>query len=122
RLAAEVERGSGGVDALFRVRGGAERLAMGRTVELVLALPPERGVVALPLEALYGTDRVFLLDGDRMREVAVERVGERRDEDGEVRVLLRGPALVEGARVVTTQLPNAIDGLRVKLAGDAPVS
>ena len=122
RLAARVERGSGGVDALFRVEGEAERLPMGRTVELVLELPPQPDVVALPLEALYGTDRVFLLEGGRMREVEVERVGERRGVDGETRVLLRGEALVSGARVVTTQLPNAIDGLRVRVAGEQPAS
>ncbi len=116
RLAARVEPGSGGVDALFRVEGDTDGLPIGRIVELVLELPPERDVVALPMEALYGTDRVFLLDGERMREVAVERVGERR-AGNETRVLLRGPQLVAGARVVTTQLPNAIDGLRVKVAG-----
>ena len=123
RLAALVERGSGGVDGLFTVGGDADRLAIGRTLELRLELPAEDDVVALPLEALYGSDRVFLLDGDRMREVAVQRVGERRGADGEVRVLVRSPALVEGVQVITTQLPNAIDGLRVKLAeGEPPAS
>lgn len=117
RLAAQVERGSGGVDALFRVVDNADDLPMGRTVELMLELQPEDGVVALPMEALYGSDRVFLLDGERMREVEVERVGERRD-DRETRVLLRGEQLTEGTRVIVTQLPNAIDGLRVQVAGE----
>ena len=117
RLAAQVERGSGGVDALFRVEGDTDALPIGRTVELLLELPPERGVVALPMEALYGTDRVFLLDDGRMREIEVERVGERRN-GRQARVLLRGERLVDGAHVIVTQLPNAIDGLRVKVAGE----
>jgi len=38
-------------------------------------------------------------------------------------MLVRSPALVEGVQVITTQLPNAIDGLRVKLAeGEPPAS
>lgn len=122
RLAAQVQRGSGGIDALFRIDGDTAQLPIGRTVELELELLPVPDVVALPLEALYGTDRVFLLEEGRLREVAVQRVGERRSEDGGTQVLLRGEALVDGARVLTTQLPNAIDGLRVRVAGESPAS
>ncbi len=116
RLAGHVERGSGGLDGLFRITGGSGLLQLGRTMELVLTLPTQGGVVALPHEAVYGMDRVYGIVDGRMEGMVVERVGEIRSTAGERRVLLRGPALADGAQVVITQLPNAIEGLRVRAA------
>lgn len=118
RLTARIERGSGGADGLFRVIEGNTWLQLGRTVSLTLDLPPVHDAVALPREALYGTNRVFVVGGDglRMESVRVERLGETRPAGGEGRVIVRGPRLEATARVIVTQLPNAIDGLRIKVA------
>ena len=119
RLTAQVDPGSGGADGLFRVTEGNAWLQIGRTVELVLDLPPIHGAVTAPREALYGTDRVFLLDGQRMKGIQVERLGETRVGDGDSRLILRSPRLKASDRLIVTHLPNAIDGLRVKEAGAA---
>ncbi len=116
RLAGEVTRGSGGADALFRITSDHQWLPLGRTVKLVVDLPTVSDVVALPYEAIYGTSKVYLLDGDRMRGIEVERRGERYARDGSHRVLVHSPELTHGARIIVTQLPNAIDGLRVSVA------
>lgn len=116
RLAGHVQRGSGGLDGLFRITGGSGPLQLGRTMELVLTLPTQGAVAALPPEAIYGMDRVYTIVEKRMEGVLVERVGEIRSSTGERRVLVRGPALADGAEVVITQLPNAIEGLRVRVA------
>ena len=113
RLGGEASRNSGGVDALFRVSEDAGVLAPGRVLALLVDLPPEETVVALPFEALYGLDRIYRLADGRMAALAVERVGERREAEGRVRVLVRNPELVAGDRIITTQLPNAITGLKV---------
>ncbi len=120
RLTGEVERRSGGADALLRVTQGAGGLQLGRTVALTLELPTVVDVVALPFEALYGSDRIFVLDeqGERMRAVAVSRVGELQRPDASSRVLLRAPEIEDTVRVVVTQLPNAIDGLRVRVVDE----
>ena len=120
RLTARVDRGSGGADGLFRVTRGNRWLQLGRTVELVLDLPAVTDAVTAPREALYGTDRVFVLDGERMRSVEVERLGESRGDDGSDRVILRSPELKPDDRLIVTHLPNAIDGLKVKVAGPPP--
>ena len=117
RLTALVDPGSGGADALFRVTEGAAWLQIGRAVELVLDLPPVHGAVAVPRDALYGTDRVFVLDGERMKSVEVERLGETRADLGDRRVIVRSPLLTASDRLVVTQLPNALDGLKVREAG-----
>ena len=117
RLTARVDRGSGGADGLFRVTKGNAWLQLGRTVEFVLDLPAVEEAVSVPREALYGTDRVFVLDGERMRGVEVERLGETHPDDGDGRVILRSPDLKPSDRLIVTHLPNAIDGLRVRVVG-----
>ncbi len=115
RLSGEVRRGAGGLDALFRITDNDPWLQIGSTVEVLLTLPIERDVIAIPISALYGTDRVYKLKDDRMRVATVERVGEASLATGEKRVLVRSPDLNEGDRVIVTQLPNAIDGLKVRV-------
>lgn len=116
RFTAEVERGGGGADAYFRVVEGGSDLPLGRTVELIVDLPDIEGGVALPYEAIYGTDRIYRMENDRMKGVRVERVGEQRGPQGEIRVLVKSAELTANDRIIITQLPNAMDGLRVKIA------
>ena len=114
RLAGEVQ--NGGVEGLFAVDEGAERLPQGRFVRFDLALPAQSDLLALPYEAIYGGDRVYRVDDQsRLRPVFVERVGEVRDGE-HTRVLVRSTTLVPGDRVILTQLPNAVDGLLVQIA------
>ena len=120
RLTARVDRGSGGADGLFRVTQGNTWLQLGRTVELIMDLPAVENAVTAPREALYGTDRVFVLDGERMRSVEVERLGETRAGDGGSRLILRSPDLKPNDRLIVTHQPNAIDGLKVKVAEAPP--
>ena len=116
RLTSRVARGAGGTDALFRVTEGAGLLSLDQSVELTLRLPAVGASVALPYEALYGLDRIYLLDDSRMRSVLVERVGDMQVADGSRRVIVRSGELEAGARVIVTQLPNASDGLKVRVA------
>jgi multidrug resistance efflux pump len=116
-LAGETSSGTGGVDALFQLSRGGESVSQGRFVRLELRLPERTGLIALPYEALYGVDRVYIVDEDsRLRPVGVTRVGETRDPGGRARVLIQAPALPADAQVITTQLPNALDGLLVDVA------
>lgn len=118
-LAGAVDQGSGGVEGLFELKDAGADLQQGRFVKLYLELPPVDGLVALPHEAVYGSDRVYRMDEqNRMRPIRVERVGEMPVGNGLTRVLVRSPELVLGTPVITTQLPNAIDGLLVRLAGE----
>lgn len=52
-----------------------------------------------------------------MQGVTVERIGETRSAQGIREVLLRSLALTEGDDVVVTQLPHALEGLKVRVAG-----
>jgi hypothetical protein len=73
--------------------------------------------VAIPFSALYGADSVYLLSSaGRMQRARIERIGEARGSNGERRLLVSGKALVAGAQLITTHLPNAITGLKVDVA------
>lgn len=119
-LAGDAVSAVAGMDALFDVVDAAGAgLEQGRFVRLELSLPASADLIALPHEAVYGTDRVYRIDdAGRMRGERVERIGEVRMGDGETRLLVRAPGLADGTRIVTTQLPNALDGLLVRLASD----
>lgn len=119
-LAAEAGSATGGIDGLFTVTEGAAEISQGRFVRVELALPTQDGLIALPHEAIYGTDRVYLVDDQsRMRPLRVERVGETRLDGGQTRVLVRAADLPVDARVIVTQLPNALDGLLVRAVDGA---
>jgi hypothetical protein len=89
---------------------------------LELQLPAVDDAIAVPRSALYGNDHVYRVSEGRLERVRVERLGESRGESqGELRgddrgsrLLLRSDALRPGDRIATTQLPNAVDGLRVR--------
>jgi multidrug efflux pump subunit AcrA (membrane-fusion protein) len=115
RLAGQIGQNSGGIDGLFRVKQGTDWLRLGQFFTLALALPEQHRVVALPFEAVYGTNRIYKLVDGRMQGLAVERVGEQVMSSGESTILVRSAELIAGDQVIVTQLPNAMDGLKVKL-------
>jgi RND family efflux transporter MFP subunit len=119
RLGGRSPQGGAGVEGLFRVAGEAPAdLPLGRFAELTVELPPVAEAVAVPFSALYGRDRIYVVRDGRMRAIQVERVGQRAEPDGPSMALVRAPELRAGDRVVTTQLPRAMDGLKVRTAGD----
>ena len=116
RLVGAVEKGRSGVDGLITLKPGSNPPDLGRAVEVRMTMPPVDGVVALPVQAVYGQRRVFLIDDGLLAGIDVERVGELTTARGEYKLLVRAPRLNDGARVLTTQLSNAVTGLRVSVS------
>lgn len=138
RLSGQVKRGQSGLDAFFQLSADrrAPETALGSMIELDITLPAEDAVVALPVQAIYENDRIYVIrdvtasdvtaiDGNalegavheyRLEAITVERVGESQAADGTHRILVRSPAISSGARIITTQLPRAISGLLVEPA------
>jgi multidrug efflux pump subunit AcrA (membrane-fusion protein) len=95
RVSGQTLASSGGVDSFVGITPGQSvaGLRLGSTVSLSLELPIEPDVVAVPGEAIYGSDRLYKLEDNRMRMIKVERVGEREYSDGRTEVLIRTPQL-----------------------------
>jgi hypothetical protein len=90
-------------------------LELGRTIPVLVSLPPQPGVFALPATAVYGADTVYHINNDRLIRVAVEHVGEYRNGEWGSWSLFRSTALQDGDIVLTSQLPNAVEGLKVEI-------
>lgn len=114
RLSGEVKLDSGGIDGLFSIMGHKHMLALGSFVELKLSLAQQDHVVALPFNALYGLNSIYRVNEGYLESIQIERIGEHTTSSGVKQLLVRGDALKEGDQIVSTQLPNAITGLRVE--------
>jgi len=114
RLSGEVKLDSGGIDGLFSIVTNTQSIALGTFVELRLGLAQQDEVVALPFNALYGLNHVYRLNDGYLELIQIERIGEYTNKNGEKQLLLRGEELNQDDQIVSTQLPNAITGLRVE--------
>ncbi len=113
RVSGQINPDSGGIDGLFGVMRGGKLLRLGEFLSLFLSLPKQSDVVALPFEAVYGRNHIYKLVDGRMRGVTIERLGEQVLASGKSQILVRSPKLQVGDQVIVTQLPNAIEGLKV---------
>ena len=114
-----------GTEAVLELNGESGALRPGALQPLLLQRPARDNLIAIPFSALYGADSVYIMtDDNRMQRVTVQRVGEALSENGERRLLIASEHLKPGMRLITTHLPNAITGLKVKLADSkgAPAS
>ncbi len=115
RFSGRADPGQGGVEALFAVTADHTDLVLGRFAALEVLLPPEPESVLLPFEALYDAGRVYRVVDGRMQAVEVARLGQAEMANGERGVLVRAPELESGDRIVSTQIPQAMDGARVQV-------
>ncbi|MEX0604950.1 MAG: HlyD family efflux transporter periplasmic adaptor subunit [Marinobacter sp.] len=119
RLSGQVNVGAGGVDGLFRFQGGQPPAALNRTLDLLLDLNARENTFSLPVSALYDESTVYKVVEDRLTSVQVVLVGDRF-EDGSQRLLVQSGQLQDGDRILATQLPNAINGLKVDVIEAEP--
>ena len=69
--------------------------------------------ISLPLAALYGADIAYAVVDGRLSPRRVEYVGEHDAPTGETRAVVVSDELEPGDEVITTQIPAAVDGLKV---------
>ena len=130
RFAGNVRAGHSGSDAFFQIdtteatettEGSLQLevgpLEVGRVVNLMITLPPEADLIALPVQSIYENDRIYQVRNDRLQALTVERLGDYQTETGEYRILVRSGELHAGQSILTTQLPKAISGLLVRPLG-----
>jgi len=118
RLALQFDRVSGvadarGIDGLFTFIQGGKLIRLGSTLSLLLKRPEQTGVVAIPYSALYDNDRIYIAVDGKLQALSVKRLGELINTDGNPALLISSPQLHNGDQIVTTNLPNAMNGLRV---------
>ncbi len=103
-----------GIDGLFGFEAGAETVRVGEMLRFQIVRPPRQNVVAVPYRSIYGSNRLYLMDDDRMKGIEVEVLGSYIGDKDEERLLVASEQIKPGDRIVVTHLPNAISGLRVE--------
>lgn len=106
------EATTSGLDGFFKVPAELSGLRPGDVLEIVLEMPTQQQGFAVPYSALYSSDRVYVVEDDRLVARSVSVVGEV--EIDHVRWALIEGELLEGDQLSVTHLPNAISGLLVK--------
>lgn len=114
RMGRFVATGHAGVDAWLLVTSGVDHLSLGLSMEVVMQLPQIDKVVSLPVDALYGKQRLYKVVDGKMQAVQVEHIADQVFAKGGRRIIVRSPLLKDGDVVVVSQIPDAITGLFVK--------
>ncbi len=122
RISGQTRQGSGSVDAFLRFDQAPRSTQLGATVQVLLSLPAEGDAIAVPAEAIYGRNRIYTVQGERMMSLDVERLGERTLGSGTSEIIIRSPELTAEDLIITTKVSTAADGLLVAVretdAGD----
>lgn len=119
-IGAQVRSGRAGTDVLF-ASPAAAGLALGRAVDVTITLPPQDGLIEVPLQGVYADRIVYTVSDDVLRAVEIERVGVREDDEGRMSLLVRAPDLKAGDPFVVSALSRVASGTRVRIIGaDAP--
>ncbi len=104
-----------GVDALFVINSEViDELTIGETLEMILVLPSIENVFSLPVSSIYGSNRIYRVEDERLVAVKVEKPGSQYINDNQF-VLVRSEKLKPGDEIITTQLPHAVSGLKVEV-------
>jgi multidrug efflux pump subunit AcrA (membrane-fusion protein) len=115
RISGSIASNGHGVDALFKVNSdAADTFTIGDTLEMTLELPAIEDVFSVPVSSIYGTDRIYRVEDERLVAVNVEKLGNQY-RDGRQFVLVRSDSIKHGDEIITTQLPLAVNGLKVEV-------
>ena len=114
RLASTVATGHGGVDAYFRMSSNSIYPELGRSVTVLLSLSPVEEALAIPYKAVYGSNQVFKVFSDSLKSATIKRHGQVV-RNNKTYIVATSSDLETDDLLVTTQLNNAVDGLKVEI-------
>jgi multidrug efflux pump subunit AcrA (membrane-fusion protein) len=117
RLAGQAS--ASGTDAYFQPETAGSGLRPGSLLTLRFGLPEQTDVVAVPFQAIYGNSRIYTLKNERLVGLDVVSVGQYTNTDGNNLLLIKSDQLADGDAIVTTHLPNAVTGLKVKTGSNS---
>ena len=112
RLASEVDTGDANIDAFFTVpKKYAALVPLGTSVAVLINLPAVQAY-KIPRTALYGHNKIYIIQNHRLKSIKVDRLG-KIESNSSLDLLITSPELKPGDRLLVTKLPNARGGLKV---------
>lgn len=120
RFAAQTD-GSASMTAFFRlISGQASQLPLGRFIEARMTLPTQEPSIWIPTSALYGRDRIYRIDNDRLEAITINLLGEY-EKQGSPGYLVQTEQLQSGDRLLASRLPQAVEGLAIDVIDEYSV-
>jgi len=114
RLASEVSIGQGGVDAIFSIDNNKSvQLTLGRTIQLWLDLPPMNNVIAIPEQALYPGNQIYLYQNHYATPFTVETMGMTQTDKQHKYILIQSSSLPTTAEIIITRIPDITTKIRL---------
>lgn len=117
RLSLASSQQHGGRDAWLVPVDPDLSLPLNKSLRVILELPAQQNLIALPISSIYGTDRVFRIRDERLESLVVQPIGYHYQDGAQDKVLVSSDTINDGDQIITTQLPKAINGLKVTLQG-----
>jgi|GEM_PF-4363455 len=116
RLSGQVSERTGAIEATFTIDTPTDNISLGQQLELSLKLPSAEHAFIIPTTALYGTNRVYKIIDSRLVATRVNILGDYQSDNTGQYLVATSKDIVDGELIMTTQLPDAVENLLVKLA------
>jgi RND family efflux transporter MFP subunit len=116
RLSGQVSEHTGAIEAIFKIPSPSSNLALGQQLELSLNLPSTEEAFVIPTTSLYGTKRIYKVVDNRLVTANVQILGDYISDNAEQQLVATSGDIIDGDLIMTTQLPDAIENLLVKLS------
>ena len=106
-----------GVDAIFTTKDRVP-FRLGSIVIVHLQRAAQDQVFAVPYQAMYGNGKLYKIENNRLQAVSVNSVGEYLSGQpvasaAKASLLVKSEELEHGDTILSTHLPNAVNGLKV---------
>ncbi|GAA3932589.1 efflux RND transporter periplasmic adaptor subunit [Litoribacillus peritrichatus] len=116
RLAGKVLQGSGGIDAVFSFQQPLKQLPLGKTLAVDIVLPGIPNTLVVPASSIYQQKYVYLITDQKLQSVAIKRLGVwANPSQPTLSFWVVEGKLSSGDTILSSLLPNAIDGLKVRV-------
>jgi len=113
RVSGNITHGVAGTYAYFTLSKDKDYFLIGQTLDVTLKLPAAENTIALPHDALYGTNRIFKITDDHLQRLEIEWLGETLTDNNKTKILIRSPQINPGDLLLTSKFANATHGLKV---------
>jgi len=100
-----------GLNAFFAIPEAMQSLRIGQLIQVNLIEPEVSDSFLVPYSALYGRDKVFVVEQGRLVSKKIALLGQL-NQASKVWALIQG-GVKNGDRILITHLPNATTGLKV---------
>jgi len=118
RVSGNIDRGLAGSYVYFKLSEPGDVFLTGQTLDITLNLPAVENSIALPHDALYGTDSIYKIVDDHLQRLEIDWLGETLIDKRNARILIRSPDIGVEDLLLTSKFANAAHGLKVNISDE----